>query len=239
MCVVRLTIHSSLGPDEYYVMRNIFKELLHLPGMSICVLFSILITTAQLLFKELDSKIEHLSPLPGNHSDENQLSLDVEDVMRFYELIRHYVDQVNNNFGLILLVNLIWILTESISTFFEVILGYTYIVLISLQFDFRGMMSDAWLLKLNLDPQLPGYSDFYDFFNSTNYEDLASTYLFELKVYFGVAVCTLRFISFWLRLLIILVPSNSMQVMVNCCYNYTVHAILYNISLFFYRVKGY
>lgn len=179
----------------------------HLPGMSIRILYFVLASTARLLFKELDDQLENLLLKFGTNMNENQISIDFENWRRRYELVRHYVDQLNNNFGLILLINVIWIFSESTKVFFEFILGYTFLVLISFQFDLPYMISAASLIEFNLHPKHPGLTIAHAFFNSLNYENLKNMHSFNLKAISGLTICLLSFFVIWLRLLVILVPS--------------------------------
>lgn len=186
--------------------------------MSIRVLFFILVAAGGLLFEELDYKLQYLLPLHDCDNDEvpsddSQLSLDIENWMRCYEMLRQYVEELNTNFGFIVLANLAWIFSESISAFFEGIFTYTFIVSISLQFNVWEMATNVLLLELNLNPHkynfnVNGTPDALEVLTSIpSYDALRRSTYYELGTYYGMAMILLKFIAIWLRLLLILVPS--------------------------------
>lgn len=181
-------------------------------GMCLCVLFYILSMTTDNLFKELDDQLECLLSTYDNiQADEHQLSTEIEKWMRRYESVRRYVDQINGIFGFILFMNLIGIFVQSASNFFDSLLLYTFIVLVSLKFDLCGMMKDTLLLRKGLDPSV---SDTYDLnfpYDYTYFETLRDVYSFYRIAHPGLVMCLFKSFCIWLRLLIILVPSHRMH----------------------------
>lgn len=119
---VGIKIKSMRFPMVDYV-RGIKILLIRLPGMSITLLYFVLASTARFLFKDLEDRL--LSYLDGNNIDKNKLFLELEEWRCHYEMTRHLADQLNNNFRLILLVNLIFNFASSIRSFFEFVLGHS------------------------------------------------------------------------------------------------------------------
>lgn len=181
-------------------------------GTSVTVLLFILVATGRLLFEELEKKLQHLlSVHDGVPYNENQLSLDVENWMRCYEMLRAFVDELNNNFGLIVLVHVTWIFAKSIMKFFEGVFIYAFIVTISLNFDLHGMLADVVFLEYNLNTEL-AFSDAGEIFQSNpSYGTLQRCARLERAAYYGLAMVSLELLSIWVSLLLILVPSYRMQ----------------------------
>lgn len=202
MCYIQVQIRK-IGLNNWKVFfSHLAMRSIYLPNMSIRILFFTLVTITKLFLIELCNEVKQIAVLP-----ENLLAPSLEDWRRRHELVARLVEQINENFGAILFIDLTWIFLTSIITFSSIILSYAFMLTVSFQFDMNRMCSDIILLELNLDPNSLDYSTIYNFIHSTNRHILQEYCILDSMSYFSAIKSLIIFAMIWFRLLIILISS--------------------------------
>lgn len=186
-----------------------------IPSTSIRILFFIFVLITQLLFKELEEKLEDaIVPRSVVGIKRNQFSFDLDCWMRFYDMVCRLVDEINQFFGLTLLIDLTWIFSKSIATFCNIILSYGFLVTIALRYDLNRMYSDFNVLNFHYFLSSNSTTKNNNPVNSsiTNYFMLLwKSYSINSPTAFAMALNIITLVLLWLRLMVILIPSNNMQ----------------------------
>lgn len=186
-------------------------NLCSLPTTSIRVLFYFLIQIPLLLFEELENMLENIAPL-NLVEDKKQFSVELDRWLYLFDAVSRYVDELNNTFGLILLIDLSWIFAKSIITFCEMILSYGFIVFIPLRFDLKRMQSDFLILDLHFS-SISGitHTETLFFLNREKYfKSIVMLFYLNTHAYHWIKLKIVFLVLLWYRFLIILIPSNNM-----------------------------
>lgn len=186
--------------------QKISRVIAILLGTSIRTLFFVITKTAKYFFKDIENTIED-SLCRKLFKREHELKEKLEILRHRYDLACRFVDQVNDSFGLILLLNLSWFFYRSLSTFSELLVAYAYIVIMGLRFDFWNMSWAIKLIEMNYLNNKTGNSLKYGSSTVSLSTLLQRHYSLENSCYIIFFYSFLFFITIWSRFLIIVVPS--------------------------------
>lgn len=193
-------------------LHQIGRVLNILSSTSIRTFFFVASRTAQLLFKEIENMIEDsLSRFKYDEKEyENECNFEI--CRRHYDTVCKFVDEVNEKFGSILLLNLVWIFYQSLCTFCEMLLSYAYIVIISLQFDLRQMFLSIFLVEFRFhDNYLKNGTVYHHFDDHSPTQALQLYMALEMSSYATILYSTSVLATIWTRLLVILAPATHLK----------------------------
>lgn len=195
-----------------------------LSATSIRTFFCVASKTSQLMLVEIEGMIEDSFFCLKHDEKEDEAKCRLEIIRRNYDTVYMFVDQVNEIFGPILLLNLAWIFYQSLCTFCEMLLSYAYIVIICLQFDLRQMLSSFFLVQLRSHGQ---YSKAGRTFHDVAYNSPAGIFKLYLDLekssYLTITYSAFVFATLWSRLMVILVPANQLKNQVHSFFYHSCH----------------
>lgn len=175
--------------------------------------FVVVVSIVTLIFQEVNEK---LGMVCNNFESRTligaQFSTDLEAWRSQSELVNRLVDQINECFGLVLLLNLGHHCASSINVFFEIVTLYTGVLLVILRYDLFNMVQI--LFEASNDWNMMQFPDMRR--NILASLEVASRYHYSFHSIGSVAapMTSLNLFRIWIQLLIILVPSVRMTLQV-------------------------
>ena len=196
------------------ILENLSKDIVDvlmswcfLPEISIRWFFVVMILTATLIFNVLENRIEAIFQTLDrtNQVDRNELSCQLENWRHHYDLACQLVDQINDNFGYIILFNLTYGISVSIGEFFEFTAMYAFAVQIFARIDVNKMMEDfpTTLESLGIEPR----DDAITLCIFSSFDMLSRSASVKQMGQIQMARNAKEIVLFWIRLLIILIPA--------------------------------
>lgn len=187
------------------------SNLRFLPTTTIQILFYILIETKKMLFKELQEQLQDIMAKSVHEDGREEITLELDDWRRRYETVCRFADEINNNFGFMLLTNLSWIFSKSIENFRETMFTYAFLVISVFVFDLDRTMKNFLYLKMN---EISMDLSDHEIFLNPKYAKSLRMFVTQ-KEMFTLIPHILGFIQIWFRLLIIVIPASRAHAEVN------------------------
>lgn len=208
----RVTTDGILMTENKARLVFILFHVLKLPQITIGIVFFILASITSSLLDKLNDRgatlgrtlAENYQNTDANH----QLGIQLDEWRRHVELINSLIDEINDDFGLVILINLCHFFIASITNFFEMITIYTFWVFIYLRYDLAAMEKTLWfpMMEKHLLPPELGDALFESFKNVVCYR-----HMYQLLVVMAVPNHLQNICSLWFRFLIILIASQSIE----------------------------
>lgn len=191
---------------------------------------------ANFLFEELKWKVQDGFPRCGNLNKElEHAEYELECLRRHFEIICNFVDKLNENFGLILLINLAWIFYTSLCTFSDMLISYAFIIIVSARFDLKQMSFDMRIVEMTHGRiSLHQTSAPYLVNDSHLTSDFINLcYTFQVNSLVSMVRSIFVFVTIWIRLLTIVVSSVRLRKQVNVILKKKITFCGYNFLMFY------
>lgn len=183
-----------------------------LPGLSVLILFYILVSAARLLIKKLDESIEKISEktdntAAGSEDDDLSLSMELGEWRHQYDLVSRWIDRLDSCFGFLIFVQLVSFTVYSFY-YFWILLQAHPLVAIHVRHDVYAMRAygveiEQFIGRSLLDSSFPlGDAHILNFLFFCERSDRFMPTLVPFLVDQTIS---------WLRFLIILIPIFRMQ----------------------------
>ena len=174
--------------------------------MTIPSLIFVLTSTAQQIYKELGKRAEALAA-KSSEMEEAELSAELENWRKGYELVCRFVDTINDNFGLLILFNLVWLFYNGTSKLYELLIIGQWLFSVYWRYDLKAM-SDK-LSEMSLPPLGHNISQHYKNIDYKHFLLIQSAMDPILLAFYYFAL--LMFLQLLIRSLAITIPSNRMR----------------------------
>lgn len=204
-CLGMLEIYGEVEAITF--VRHITAGLFQFPQISIRILFFIVMTVSGFLFEELDQEIMEITATEGITED-FQLSSQLENWKYKYNLVCNLVGEIQNFFGLIIFINIIWVFIESIVSFHESVTIYAFFIFMR-RYDFPVVLRDLYLIEHSLHKLSESEIRYaQDYIYTYNCKGLLLQYYLVATTVFSRSyyMYPMRLFRLWFRLLMILIP---------------------------------
>lgn len=96
---------------------------------------------------EIENTIEDTVSRAKHFRNQVEIKRKIETWRHRFDIANKFVDQINENFGLILLLNIAWIFYHSVCTFCDILIAYAFTMIVGLHFNLLQMFRAVILVE--------------------------------------------------------------------------------------------